>query len=512
MVLNSCRKKELPPATCKICCTVTDTNNIPVDGVKIDIKGSQQTDAHYTLTQSNGIGCIGNLEPDSYHFIISKNGYSSVQKDIEVTDEEQQQNFIIHKIIALFGKDTIVNITGSSAIAKETITDLGYLGYVTQHGHCWSSTNNNPTIYDSKTTLDSLNHPAQFTSALTGLFPNTTYYVKAYATNSLGTVYSNMVSFSTFSLTVPTVTTTAVTNITNSTAVSGGNVTNDGSATVTARGVCWSINQSPTISDSHTTNGSGTGSFTSNITGLIAGLRYYVRAYATNISGPAYGNQLSFLAAFNCGSDLLTDVRDNKQYNTVQVSTQCWMGQNLNIGEMMVRNSSADDLQTNNNVIEKYCFGNTLSLCDTYGGLYEWNEMMQYHPSDGGQTGTTQGICPSGWHIPTQSEWIILTNNLGGWSAAGGAMKETGTSHWSSPNTGATNSSGYTALAGGLSTYGTGSGFLFFQKLVQANFWTATIDSGNNAFYMQLTNSTDDASYGFTMGSKYGLSVRCIKN
>jgi len=79
MVLNSCRKKELPPATCKICCTVTDTNNIPVDGVKIDIKGSQQTDAHYTLTQSNGIGCIGNLEPDSYHFIISKNGYSSVQ-------------------------------------------------------------------------------------------------------------------------------------------------------------------------------------------------------------------------------------------------------------------------------------------------------------------------------------------------------------------------------------------------------------------------------------------------
>ena len=119
--------------------------------------------------------------------------------------------------------------------------------------------------------------------------------MRAYATNEKGTSYGEQRSFTTLqNIELPTVTTTNVSNITQTTATSGGNVTDDGGATLTARGVCWSTSQNPTISNSHTADGNGTGSFTSNITGLTANTTYYVRAYATNEKGTAYGEQRSF--------------------------------------------------------------------------------------------------------------------------------------------------------------------------------------------------------------------------
>jgi hypothetical protein len=131
-----------------------------------------------------------------------------------------------------------------------------------------------------------------FTINITGLTGGVTYYVRAYTTNSIGISYGANVSFTTFRL--PTVVTTSVTAITATTATSGGNVTADGGTSVTARGVCWSLSPSPTTADSKTTNGSGTGIFVSNITGLSASQTYYVRAYATNIVGTAYGSEISF--------------------------------------------------------------------------------------------------------------------------------------------------------------------------------------------------------------------------
>jgi len=105
-------------------------------------------------------------------------------------------------------------------------------------------------------------------------------------------------------------------------------------------------------------------------------------------------------------------------------------------------------MQSNNSEIEKYCYGNDLNTCLTYGGLYQWNEMMQYSliPS-------VQGICPSGWHIGSMNEWQTLTNFLGGSGVAGDKMKESGYVHWNPPNTG-TNESGFTALPGGNKFYG----------------------------------------------------------
>jgi len=166
-------------------------------------------------------------------------------------------------------------------------------------------------------------------------------------------------------------------------------------------------------------------------------------AFGTNTFDAATGT-------FTCG-DVLIDSRDGKSYNTVQVGTQCWMKENLNIGTMV--NGSIN--QTDNGTIEKYCHGDNSSNCTTYGGLYQWDELMQYGTAEG-----SQGICPTGWHVPTDAEWCILENYVDAGTVscatisyrggnAGGNLKETGTAHWQSPNTGATNSFGFTGLPGG---------------------------------------------------------------
>lgn len=187
--------------------------------------------------------------------------------------------------------NNVTNVTTSSATCGGNVTSAGN-GTVTARGVCWS-TSSNPTISGSHTTNGS--GTGSFTSSITGLSANTTYYVRAYATNEAGTAYGSQKTFTTnTNITQPTVTTNNVTDITSTSATCGGNVTSAGNGTVTARGVCWSTSSNPTITGSHTTNGSGTGSFTSSITGLNANTTYYVRAYATNEAGTAYGSQKVF--------------------------------------------------------------------------------------------------------------------------------------------------------------------------------------------------------------------------
>jgi hypothetical protein len=184
----------------------------------------------------------------------------------------------------------ITNITATAATGGGNVTSQGSTT-VTARGVCWSFTIN-PTISDSHTSNGS--GTGSFTSSLTGLTASMNYYVRAYATNMAGTAYGNQVQFTTDVVTLPVVTTNSITNITPTTATGGGYVNSSGGGIVTARGVCWSTSTNPTISDSHTTNGSGTGSFTSSLTGLSTETTYYVRAYATNNAGTAYGNQQSF--------------------------------------------------------------------------------------------------------------------------------------------------------------------------------------------------------------------------
>ena len=185
----------------------------------------------------------------------------------------------------------VTDITQTTAVSGGNITDDGGAA-VTARGVCWS-TSQNPTISDNHTSDG--NGTGSFTSNLTNLTANTTYYVRAYATNENGTSYGEQKSFTTLqNIELPTVTTADVTDITQTTAVSGGNVTDDGGAAVTARGVCWSKDPNPTIDNSFISNGNGTGSFTIEISGLTSATTYYIRAYATNSEGTSYGEQKMF--------------------------------------------------------------------------------------------------------------------------------------------------------------------------------------------------------------------------
>jgi len=226
-------------------------------------------------------------------------------------------------------------------------------------------------------------------------------------------------------------------------------------------------------------------------------------------NGTTWTNLTGGTASYGC-SDNFTDTRDNKVYATVLIGTQCWMAQNLNVGDRIAGSSD----QANNSILEKYCYNDSESNCEVYGGLYQWNEMMQYSTTEG-----VQGICPDGWHIPTDTEWCTLASYLDatvncytiGYNGtdAGGKMKETGTDHWAEPNTGATNTSGFTALAGGLR--GTTDPFWFNEQLITGNWWSSSEQNYSATWFWSMYKD-----YAYVFRNPYhkghGFSVRCVRN
>ncbi len=220
-------------------------------------------------------------------------------------------------------------------------------------------------------------------------------------------------------------------------------------------------------------------------------------------------SQSLFNKTFFCG-DNLKDFRDGKSYATIQIGIQCWMAENMNIGTRI----DGANTQGDNGTIEKYCYNNEEDSCSVYGGLYQWDEMMQYVASGA----DVQGICPTGWHLPTDDEWKTMEMQLGmsqseadytGWRGTdeGGKMKEVGTAHWNSPNSAATNSSGFTALPGG-SRSSSGS----FNSLGHLGHWWSSSElSGTYAWYRGLSYAVGQVYRDY--GDKtYGYSVRCLKN
>jgi uncharacterized protein (TIGR02145 family) len=203
---------------------------------------------------------------------------------------------------------------------------------------------------------------------------------------------------------------------------------------------------------------------------------------------------------FVCGTFTVIDA-DGNSYNTVQIGDQCWMKENLKVGTIV----SGD--QTNNGIIEKDCYENDPANCDVYGGLYQWDEMMQYSIIPG-----IKGICMSGWHLPTDEEWTTLSTYLGGENVAGGKMKTTGTIEegtglWYSPNTGATNSSGFTGLPGGLRFTDGLFGYLSYS----GNWWSSTQYDASNAWNRYLTYSIANV-VRYNYNKAHGFSVRCLKD
>jgi len=395
----------------------------------------------------------------------------------------------------------VSNITHETAQCGGTITSDGG-ATVTARGVCWS-TNQTPMVADNKTTDGA--GAGSFVSSITGLTGNTLYYVRAYATNSAGTAYGSTMAFTTL-LVPPIVITSEVTEIAETTAECGGTITSDGGATVTARGVCWSTNPTPSVADNKTIDGTGVGSFISSITGLASGTSYYVKAYATNSVGTGYGNTQSFTTAGPPAP--VTDI-DGNIYQTVAIGTQVWMAENLKVthyrdGEVIPNvtdGSTWVGLTTG-----AYCnYDNDVNNVAAYGRLYNW-----YSVND------SRNIAPIGWHLPTDAEWKQLETYLGmseteadaiGWRGTdeGGKLKESGTTHWESPNTGATNESGFSALPGGL------RGGIYDSKVIYAYFWSSTEDGSPYALSRALYYSYIKV-HRIHFGRFYGFSVRCIKD
>jgi len=400
----------------------------------------------------------------------------------------------------------VTSIVSTSAVSGGNITSDGGVS-VTARGVAYG-TAQNPTITNSSTSNGT--GTGVFTSTLTDLTAATLYYVRAYATNSVGTAYGNEVSFTTSASpgVLPTVTTTAVTAITATGGTTGGNVTSDGGAAVMARGVAYGTTQNPITANSTTSDGTGTGAFTSTLTGLTASTLYHVRAYATNSVGTAYGNEVSFTALAGgpppCpGTPTVTDV-DNNTYNTVQIGTQCWTQSNLKVSKY--RNGDNIPTGLSNSAWQATTSGayanyNNDPVNDgLYGKLYNWFAVND-----------SRGLCPMGWHVPSDGEWTTLENHLGGSSVAGGALKSTAMQPtpggWNSPNTGATNSSGFTALPGGLRYYDGGFGNMTYDGC----WWSSSVSSGSNAWNRFLNYGSSYVNR-FNYYRTYGFSVRCCRD
>lgn len=388
---------------------------------------------------------------------------------------------------------SVSNVTFTSAISGGNITNGGG-ATVSERGVCWG-TSSGPVATGLHTSNGT--GTGTFISNITGLNPGTGYYLRAYATNSAGTSYGNELTFTTSSASAPIIITNAVTGVALTTAVSGGNITSNNGAAVTESGVCWNTTGNPTTGNSKTTDNAVSGTFTSNISGLIAGSIYYVRAYATNSVGTAYGDQVRFSTSI---SDNINNV-----YKTVVIGTQLWMqsdlkttvyNDNVSIPNITV---SADWMTM---TTPGYCwYNNDPANGSTYGILYNWYAVG------------TGKLCPSGWHVPTDSEFNTMELYLGVplseidlWDWRGtnqGSQMKSAAPIWDG-----TNSSGFSALPGGYRRADSGN---FYALGTLAYWWTGSESDASEAWYRMLDTSNSKVLKAATY-KRGGKFVRCIKN
>jgi len=396
--------------------------------------------------------------------------------------------------LAVLTTGQVSEITISSAVIIGEVTKDGGAA-VTARGICWG-TEVMPDLADNfKASGTGL---GEFTCSLDGLDPNTEYHARAYAENSVGIAYGNEVTFTT-SIGAPTVTTGQVSGITATGAVCGGTITYNGGAAITEKGVCWSTTPNPDIQGSHSSNSTGDLTFTSTMTNLLGGTRYYARAYVKNGGGTAYGEQVTFITK-------LADIEGNL-YSTVYIGTQMWMTENLR--STAFNDNAPIPLVTDNETwitltTPGYCwFGNDISYKGTFGALYNWYAVG------------TGKLCPTGWHVPNDEEYKTLEVFLGMtveqadlWNARGTdqGTKMKSTTSWNEGGNG-TNSSGFNGLCGGYRFGGTGA----FNALGILTYWWSSEYNTDQAVYRRL-DYDNTGVYRSVTSKRGGKYIRCIKD
>ena len=400
----------------------------------------------------------------------------------------------------------VTEITQTTAISGGNVTDEG-ASPVTTRGICWSMSDK-PTTADKTTIETSAATPGDFSCNLSGLNVSTKYYLRAYAINGAGTAYGNQVTFTTSQIAVPSLTTTDVTFWSHFAFRTGGNITNDYEGAVTERGICWGKTHNPTVTDNLVKNeAGGTGDFIMYIGYLTPNTTWYLRAYATNSAGTGYGNEATVTIpwnapAFNTGITYgtLSDI-DNNIYKTVTIGSQVWMAENLRTTKF--NDGSAIPLITEKNAwaamtTPAYCFSNNEEgFIPIVGAIYNFYSV------------STGKLCPTGWHVPAQTEVTTLEYSLGGVALAAGKLKESGTDHWKNPNVDATNESGFTALpASGRQDAG------YFDPGDDSYCcWWMSDSMATYGIYFAMSNENGRLQNGISSQYKpTGMSVRCIKD
>jgi uncharacterized protein (TIGR02145 family) len=297
-------------------------------------------------------------------------------------------------------------------------------------------------------------------------------------------------------LIVPEVFAFEASNVTETQAMIMSEVMSDGGSSILARGVVWSTLPKPTVAlPTKTSEGTAQGMLTSTITGLTAATTYYARAYATNANGTGYS--LDVIITTPLAGSTVPDI-DGNIYNTVIIGTQVWLAQNLKTTKLndgtpipTVTDGTAWSLLSTPGYV---WYGNDNVTSADYGILYNWSSV---------NTGT---LCPSGWHVPSIAEWSTLSTFLGGNLVAGGKLKEVGTTHWTSPNNGATDEVGFSALPGGFRSY-MGP---FMDITMVGYWWTSSMISVDPANVI-INYGTGELMISQGM-SGMGHSVRCLQD
>ena len=434
-----------------------------------------------------------------------------------------ERSFTTLMELATVNTAEVTNIKFDSAISGGQVTDDGGTE-VTARGVVWGRQPHTTTEENEGMTEDGKG-TGIFTSELTGLEPETEYYIRAYAITSEGTAYGDQLSFVTPpAVKPPTILTSPVTNITHNSATTGGNVTESGGASVSERGVVFAATPGPTLDDHVVTARRGTGTFIALLTGLQPQTTYYARAYATNVAGTSYGEEVSFttekFTGEPCpGAPTVTD-RDGNIYRTVLIGNQCWLSENLRTTHY--NNGTPipyvhEDTDWGALTGDGYTWYHGMSdYAGAYGAIYNWHAV------------NTDILCPSGWRVPSDDDWLELAsylisnyeyideNNVGNklkscrqeGSPLGNDCNTSAHPRWAHDETHfGTDDFGFSALPGG-----SRNGVLgyFYGLEIIGYFWTSTTHTAEEAYYRRIYHD-DGGLHRMIYFKKNGYSVRCFR-
>ncbi|MEZ5106154.1 MAG: FISUMP domain-containing protein [Draconibacterium sp.] len=364
-----------------------------------------------------------------------------------------------------------------------------------------------------------------FSQTIPGLFADTLYFAKAYGINSVGASYGTEVIFRT-ETDIPTIYTEDATSITATGAYLGGNIVDDNGKPITERGIVYSsTNSNPNYTDSKIYLGSGLGNFGQNLSGLQSNTTYYFRAYAINGDGISFGDVINFKTLGDLSGTFI-DSRDGNEYKWIQLGTQTWMAENLRWVEEVWPTDEISSTTPRYYVYNYNDFDTPAAKLtnnyQTYGVLYNWPAASLVTIGSNSIPSGIQGVCPSGWHLPSDAEWSILENylidNNYGYSGADNIAKSMASkTSWVASSTEglpgfdpeSNNSSGFNGMPGG---WLVNDSPFFFNLGEGGHWWSATETSGSDEAWQRSLSVYYKKLDNYSMTKNAGLSVRCVKD